>query len=180
MHVEYKIRGKITRTTTDSGSNFLKAFQIYGEEKEDDAQEEGDFVLDDESDKSESEMEYQELSGILNGDCGLEYQLPRHQKCACHLLNLVATVDASAAEAGSDANKRLSLSAFAKCSALWNKTSRSTLAFETVERECKLQFLRPNQTRWNSLFHSPASRGNKENKQSKTYAQHGIYHNYYY
>ncbi|KAL6459920.1 hypothetical protein MHYP_G00316790 [Metynnis hypsauchen] len=26
------------------------------------------------------------------------------------------------------------------------------MAFETVERECKLQFLRPNRTRWNSLF----------------------------
>lgn len=35
---------------------------------------------------------------------------------------------------------------------LWNKTSRSTMAHETVERECKLQFLRPNQTRWSSLF----------------------------
>ncbi|XP_067298604.1 zinc finger BED domain-containing protein 4-like [Pseudorasbora parva] len=151
IHVEYKIRGKITRTTTDSGSNFLKAFRIYGVEK-DDAQEERDFIPDDESDESESEMEYQELSGILDGDCGLEYQLPRHQKCACHLLNLVATVDASAAETGSEAYKRLSRSAFAKCSALWNKSSRSTLAFETVERECKLQFLRPNQTRWNSLF----------------------------
>ncbi|RXN38378.1 zinc finger BED domain-containing 1-like protein [Labeo rohita] len=155
IHEEYKIRGKITRTTTDSGSNFLKAFRIYGEEKEDDAQdaqEEGDYILEDESDESESEVEYQDIFGILDEDCGLEYQLPRHQKCACHLLNLVATVDASAAEAGSDTYKRLSRSAFAKCSALWNKTSRSTLAFETVERECKLQFLRPNQTRWNSLF----------------------------
>lgn len=149
IHVEYKIRGKITRTTTDSGSNFLKAFRIYGEEK-DDVQEEENIV--EESDESESEMEYQELYGILNGDCGLEYQLPRHQKCACHLLNLVATVDSSAAEAESDTYKRLSRSSFAKCSALWSKTGRSTLAFETVERECKLQFLRPNQTRWNSLF----------------------------
>ncbi|XP_058628329.1 uncharacterized protein LOC131538472 [Onychostoma macrolepis] len=155
IHKEYKIRGKITRTTTDSGSNFLKAFRIYGEDKKDDAQdaqEEEDFILEEESDESESEMEYQDLFGILDEDCGLEYQLPRHQKCACHLLNLVATVDASAAEAGSDTYKRLSRSAFAKCSALWNKTSRSALAFETVERECKLQFLRPNQTRWNSLF----------------------------
>ncbi|KAI2644400.1 Zinc finger BED domain-containing protein 4 [Labeo rohita] len=122
IHEEYKIRGKITRTTTDSGSNFLKAFRIYGEDKEDDAQdaqEEGDYILEDESDESESEVEYQDLF---------------------------------AAEAGSDTYKRLSRSAFAKCSALSNKTSRSTLAFETVERECKLQFLRPNQTRWNSLF----------------------------
>ena len=26
------------------------------------------------------------------------------------------------------------------------------MAFETVQHECKLQFLRPNHTRWTSLF----------------------------
>ncbi|KAG7517451.1 hypothetical protein JOB18_008031 [Solea senegalensis] len=56
-------------------------------------------------------------------------------------------VDTTAAEAASET--RLSQSAFAKFHALWNKTSRSTMAFE---RECKLQFLQPNQTRWSSLF----------------------------
>lgn len=74
-------------------------------------------------------------------------------KCACHLLNLISTVDATAAGgAANETYKKLSRSAFAKCHALWNKTSRSTMAHETVERECKLQFLRPNQTRWSSLF----------------------------
>ncbi|KAK6329116.1 hypothetical protein J4Q44_G00010940 [Coregonus suidteri] len=62
-------------------------------------------------------------------------------------------LDATAAGgAANETYKRLSRSAFAKCHALWNKTSRSTMAHETVERECKLQFLRPNQTRWSSLF----------------------------
>lgn len=74
-------------------------------------------------------------------------------KCACHLLNLISTVDATAAGgAANETYKKLSRSAFANCHALWNKTSRSTMAHETVERECKLQFLRPNQTRWSSLF----------------------------
>lgn len=86
----------------------------------------------------------------LNNNTGLEYHLPRHQKCACHLINLISTVDASAAEATNDTYKRLSRSAFAKCHALWNKTNRSIMAYETVERECKLQFLRPSQTYWSS------------------------------
>ncbi|GAA6100450.1 uncharacterized protein LOC114653149 [Tachysurus ichikawai] len=143
--------------TTDSGSNFLKAFRLYGEEKEEEAtnvQEDSDSTLDDATeDQSESEVEYQDVSAILDDNTGLEYQLPRHQKCACHLLNLISTVDATAAGgAANETYKRLSRSAFAKCHALWNKTSRSTMAHETVERERKLQFLRHNQTRWSSLF----------------------------
>lgn len=147
----------MTRTTTDSGSNFLKAFRLYGMEKEEEAtnvQEESDSTLDDATeDESESEVDYQDVSAILDDNTGLEYQLPRHHKCACHLLNLISTVDATAAGgAANETYKKLSRSAFAKCHALWNKTGRSTMAHETVERECKLQFLRPNQTRWSSLF----------------------------
>ncbi|XP_046726904.1 uncharacterized protein LOC124399778 [Silurus meridionalis] len=153
IHSGYQIREKVTRTTTDSGSNFLKAFSLYGEEKEEEAtnvQEDSDSTLDDATeDQSESEVEYQNVSA----NTGLEYQLPRHQKRACHLLNLISTVDATAAGgAANETYKRLSRSAFAKCHALWNKTSRSTMAHKTVERECKLQFLRPNQTYWSSLF----------------------------
>lgn len=48
--------------------------------------------------------------------------------------------------------KRLSRSAFSKCSSLWSKSSRSTTAAEIIEDNCKLQLLRPNETRWNSLF----------------------------
>ncbi|XP_040899020.1 uncharacterized protein LOC121185100 isoform X1 [Toxotes jaculatrix] len=62
-------------------------------------------------------------------------------------------IDATAAGgAANETYKKLSRSAFAKCHALWNKTGRSTMAHETMERECKLQLLRPNQTRWSSLF----------------------------
>ncbi|XP_041833130.1 uncharacterized protein LOC121634520 [Melanotaenia boesemani] len=154
IHSEYQIRDKVTRTTTDSGSNFLKAFRIYGEDEEVTNEEEEMDITNDEAseDECESEVEIQDVSAVLNDNTGLEYQLPRHQKCACHLLNLMSTVDAAATAATNDTYKRLSRSAFPKCSALWNKTSRSTMAFEIVERECKLQFLQPTQTRWSSLF----------------------------
>ncbi|XP_041834997.1 uncharacterized protein LOC121635749 [Melanotaenia boesemani] len=152
IHSEYHISEKVTRTTTDSGSNFLKAFREYGEKEEDpiNGQEQVDSGSDDDS--SDDAPEYHNVSAILDDDTGLEYHLPRHQKCACHLLNLVATIDAEAAGAGNEVYKRLLRSSMAKCNALWNKTSRSTVAFETVEHECKLQFLRPNQTRWSSLY----------------------------
>lgn len=75
--------------TTKSGSNFLKDFRVYGEEKKDDAQDSQD------EDESDLEVEYQDVFTILNEDSGLEYQLPRHQKCTCHLLSLNSTVDAT-------------------------------------------------------------------------------------
>lgn len=79
IHSEYHIREKVTRTTTDSGSNFLKAFQLYGEETTN-VQEESDSTLDDATvDESESEVDYQDVSAILDDNTGLEYQLPRHQ-----------------------------------------------------------------------------------------------------
>ncbi|XP_039599784.1 uncharacterized protein LOC120522979 [Polypterus senegalus] len=155
IHSEYHIREKVTKMTTDSGSNVLKAFRSYGEEKEEEAtdgQEHRGFTFDDATEENELEVEYQDVSAVLNDNTSLALQLPRHQKCACHLLNLISTVDAAAAEIANETYKRLSLSAFAKCHDLWNKTSRSTIAYETVERECKLQFLRPNQTHWRSLY----------------------------
>ncbi|KAK6308279.1 hypothetical protein J4Q44_G00215500 [Coregonus suidteri] len=112
--------------TTDSGSNFLKAFRLYGEEEAINVQEESDSTLDHATeDQSESGVEYQDVSAILDDNTGLEYQLPRHQKCACHLLNLISTVDATAAGgAANETYKRLSRSPFAKCHALWNKNQQ--------------------------------------------------------
>lgn len=97
-------------------------------------------------------IDYHDASAILDEDSGLEYQLPPHQRCACHLLNLVATTDAALAESMNDTYKRLSCATFAKCQAIWHKTGQSHLANEVVEDQCELQIIRPNGTRWNSTY----------------------------
>ena len=96
------------------------------------------------------EVDFVDVTSILNEDDGLQFQLPKHHRCACHLLNLVSTVDAAKATSN-DAFKRLSRSAFSKCYALWNKCGRSSTAAELIEDVCKIQLIRPNATK-NSLF----------------------------
>ncbi|KAI4875593.1 hypothetical protein NFI96_029992, partial [Prochilodus magdalenae] len=100
---------KIIRTTTDNGSNFLKAFRVYGETDENNNPEpvgEGDGEEDDGGHNDDCEEEEESIEGVEFVDAGalldeddyLEYQLPKHHRCACHLPNLVSTVDASKAE----------------------------------------------------------------------------------
>ncbi|KAL1248758.1 hypothetical protein QQF64_032974 [Cirrhinus molitorella] len=162
IHTEFNIREKIVRTTTDNGSNFLKAFRVYGQTDKNNNPEpvgEGDGEEDDggqnddydEEEESVEGVEFVDTGALLDENDYLEYQLPKHHRCACHLLNLVSTVDASKAEVN-PLYKRLSRSTFAKCSSLWNKSSRSTTASEVIEHHCKLQLVRPVATRWNSLF----------------------------
>ncbi|XP_053089505.1 uncharacterized protein LOC128317070 [Pangasianodon hypophthalmus] len=154
IHSEYGISGKIVRTTTtDSGSNLIKAFKVYGEQSQQEltgADSAEAVTL--ESEEDAEGVEVQDTCSILNTNSGLEYHLPEHQRCACHHLNLVATVDASKAEDSSEVYKKLPRSTFAKCQALYNKTSRSAINAEIVQEECKLQFIQPNHTRWNSVY----------------------------
>ncbi len=43
------------------------------------------------------------MSVLLNEDDGLEFELPKHQRYACHLLNLIATADAMKATSNDEA-----------------------------------------------------------------------------
>ncbi len=155
IHSEFGIQYKVVRTTTDNGSNFLKAFRIYGEQDEnnnsalDETEDEISDVMCDDVDGVE--VDFVEVTAVLDEDDGLQFQLPKHHRCACHLLNLVSAVDAAKA-CSNEAYIKLSRSAFAKCHALWNKCGRSAAAAEIIEDVCKIQLIRPNTTRWNSLF----------------------------
>lgn len=141
---------------------FLKAFRVYGHVDENNnlapAAESGEVDNDKEEEEEDDDEEMEnadvesvDAGAILDEDNCLEYQLPKHQHCTCHLLNLVPTVDVSKANS-STVYKCLSCSSFAKCTGLWNESARSTIAAEVTEDKCKLQLLRANDTRWNSLF----------------------------
>lgn len=155
IHSEYGISEKIVITTTDSGSNFIKAFKVYGEQSQQELiSADSAEAVTLESEEDAEGVVVQDTCSILNTNSGLEYHLPKHQRCACHLLNLVATVDASKAEDSSEVYKKLTRSTFVKSQALYNKTSRSAINAEIVQEECKLQFIQPNHTRWNSVYNA--------------------------
>ncbi len=152
IHKEFKLDGKINRTTTDSGSNFFKAFSVFGEQF-DENMESLDELCNEEEEDVDASLE--DLSGIEAVDVTGTFQhvnedddsgdffLPRHQKCSCHLLNLIATKDAQTAESNAS-YKELSRGAFAICSALWNKFGRSTIAVEAVNDTLGLHLKRFN------------------------------------
>ncbi|XP_065820673.1 zinc finger BED domain-containing protein 4-like isoform X2 [Labrus bergylta] len=118
IHNQYRIRTKVVRTTTDGGLNFIKAFKKFGKQ-----------------------------SQSWDSNNGLEYQLPPHQECACHLLNLVTTKDANAEEMD-----YISRAAFKKCQAMWNKSGRSCNAAEIFKEKCERKLIRPKKTQWNSTY----------------------------
>ena len=139
VHGQFKITEKVVGTTTDNGSNFVKAFSVF-------------------SPSEDEKGEYQENVSVSDAlDSGLidEPELPPHYRCAAHTLNLIATTDADRAELDS-VYKKLSRSTFAKCQALWNKFGRTTGANEIAAKEAGFQIFRPCATRWNSVFDSVA------------------------
>ena len=77
------------------------------------------------------------------------YELPPHERCAAHTLNLVASSDVISS---SSLSRNIYRSSFAKCTALWNKASRSTVASDLVWETLKCKLLIPTPTCWNLHF----------------------------
>ena len=109
--------------------------------------------------EEEEEIEFHLLEDALypevdeNEDQVL-YRLPPHRRCACHLLNLVASADVAKADTGS--LKKLSMQTFSKLTALWNKQNRSSLAADKVRESLGMLLPTPGDTRWNSVYDAVA------------------------
>lgn len=140
IHSEFGIQNKVVRTTTDNGQQDENNTSASGEAEDDEINDEmcGD---DEDGDVDGVELDFVEVTAVLDEDDGLRFQLPKHHRCACHLLNLVSTVDGAKA-CSHEAYMKLSRSAFAKCHAVWSKCGRCAAAAGIIEDTCTIQLIK--------------------------------------
>ena len=158
IHASYGLNGKVIGTITDNGSNFVKAFSIYSTSLPESSEA---AVPEELEDVEEDEIAFADLDRLLQVDDGstedltqVQYELPPHQRCAAHTLNLVVSTDVDKYLSSSSASRSVYQSSFAKSAALWNKASRSTVAAYQVEEIAKRKLILPTCTIWNSYYNA--------------------------
>jgi len=138
VHLAYDLTSKVTATVTDNASNFVKAFKEFEQCNS------GDELEDPE------EVTFTDVDQAVSSDSARQFSLPPHLRCASHTLNLVFH----------DVDKYLKTNQLeitykhlaAKCSSLWNKASRSSVASELLECFFSKKLVVPTSTRWNSFY----------------------------
>ncbi|KYN09969.1 hypothetical protein ALC57_17907 [Trachymyrmex cornetzi] len=141
---------KIVATVTDNGSNFIKAFKIFGlsnEDNDENINESNDLNHDDNYNIPDNyySIDSNEISNEI------DIILPQHLRCASHTLNLIASSDAAKIINDDSRLKRLHEEAIEECDKLWRKL-KSPKNREALKKYLKCALKRPVVTRWNSLY----------------------------
>ena len=84
----------------------------------------------------------------------IEFELPPHQRCAAHTLNLVASNDVNRFLSSLPLSRTIYRSFFNKYTALWNKASRSAIASDKMQEKLKQKLLVPSPTRWKFFYNA--------------------------
>ena len=161
VHASYEVTGKVTATVTDNRSNFVKAFTVFHQIPLDSSFISTDTVIpviEENSEETRQDTDTEEvilenLDELLTLDQAsaegdftqVQYDLPPHQRCAAHTPNVVANTDVEK-YLSSTVSRSVYRSLFAKCAALWNNASKSTIASETVQEIAKRKLLVPSPT----------------------------------
>ncbi|XDV11629.1 hypothetical protein PO909_000517, partial [Leuciscus waleckii] len=133
IHSLYGLSTKATATVTDNGSNFV-----------------------DDDDEEDEEVTFTNVADVLDTSTEEGIVLPPHLRCASHTLNFISCSDVDKWLLSNPGTKGIYRTATAKCTALWSKASRSTLASELVGDLVGKKLLVPFSTRWNSFYDAVA------------------------
>ncbi|KAG5860634.1 hypothetical protein JTB14_023063 [Gonioctena quinquepunctata] len=151
IHYEFHIDKEITRTTTDNGSNFVKAFVQFGSEidilPELPCDLESGSVpdtanLSNPNSEEDDDLEFISVENILNAPDRLQ----------CNEINEQILENFANAALQITVFKTPYRSALAKARSLWNQQSRSTVAADSIHADLGRLLVLPNTTRWNSLY----------------------------
>lgn len=150
INVKYKIHNKIVSTTTDNGSNFIKAFKVFG-------------VSENSSDREnmiDDDIEFIALADLDQVDLNTEYdfgdlsvQLSTHRRCVSHTLSLIAAHNVEKWFCDNHKQndvlqlRRLHRKLFAKLSKIWSKQNQSTLIAQYIHDGLNEYLKVPNKTR---------------------------------
>lgn len=155
VHENFGISNKVCLTVTDNGSNFVKAFEQFGVkiEKSDDIEENDDIEFEDVGNILANPLSIHDDADSHDYDTS-HTSLPQHHRCSSHTLSLIATTDLAKIVADNHPYGRVHHTTFAKCTAIWNKCSRSPKSCEEYFDVMNSQPMCPCPTRWNSLYDS--------------------------
>jgi len=130
VHSSYGLTRKVTAIVTDNGSNFVKVFTTFSLPDFVYSSTDPSLATTEEDCSSEEQVTFESVHGSLEAvNCAdddltqLEYELPPHERCAAHTLNLVASSDIDKSLSSSSLSRNIYRSSFAKCTALWNQAS---------------------------------------------------------
>ena len=144
--LEFDLLQKTRGMTVDGGSEYQKAFEVFGpsavfnEEVEEELQFEGE--------QNANDIQSLNLEDLLSEDNN-EIHLPEKFDCFCHKLNRIGKSDIKCVmeEAG------VLCTMFTKLKKVITKQNKSNQKADIIREHCGGLFISPGETRWNSEFY---------------------------
>ena len=138
--IEFLITSKCVGITTDGGSEYGKAFRLFGPEDEENSEQV-------EEDDEEEDIEHLDIGAILRDQNHPSIELPKHFDCFCHRLNLVGKACTKEAM-----RNVVFWTFFSKLRRIVKAQNYSSQKAQIIRDECVFLFKLPIVTRWNSEY----------------------------